>query len=297
MSDESPAFSREDLYEWVWREPASQVARRLGLSAAGLAKICDRLDVPRPSRGFWVRRGEVRPEARPPLPPAPRGAAISGVSAPTRDGRSSSRRPRSRLHAEARRDQLLDAAARLVRTEGVHAATLRRLAGDIGVSEALVQRYFPRQDDLLAALASRELAAIDAAQAEAISRGADRAERVALSTQAYLRQARDRGALLQVLLSHPGVRLKLREARAARAADRGEAVASAFTAESGVDADLARGTTAILSALSLRAGALVARGRLSLDESEPLALAMIRQANRRIARGSRRRRDDGLQGA
>lgn len=295
MSDVSPGFSREDLYEWVWREPASQVARRLGLSAAGLAKICDRLDVPRPPRGFWVRLHETRALERPPLPPSPPGAV--SVGARTRDGRSASRRPRSRLEAEARRLQLLNAAADLVKAEGVHAATLRRLAGMAGVSEALVQRYFPRQDDLLAALASRELAAIEDAQAEAIARGADRAERVALSTRAYLRQARDRGALLQVLLGHPGVRRKLREARAARAADRGEAVASAFTAESGVDADLARGTTAILSALSLRAGALVARGRLDLTDAEPLALAMIHQANRRIARSSRRRGDDGLQGA
>lgn len=296
MSDESPGFSREDLYEWVWREPASQVARRLGLSAAGLAKICDRLDVPCPPRGFWTRPGEARVQQRPPLPPSPLGAVMAGPR--TRDGRSASRRPRSRLEAEARRLQLLDAAADLVKTEGVHAATLRRLASVAGVSEALAQRYFPRQDDLLAALASRELTAIEEAQAEAIARGVDRAERVALSTRAYLRQAQNRGAVLQVLLSHPGVRRKLREARAARAADRGEAVASAFTAESGVDADFARGTTAILSALSLRAGALVARGRLRLDQAEPMAIAMIHRSNQRIARASRAGLlDERLQGA
>ena len=66
----------------------------------------------------------------------------------------------------------------------------------------------------------------------------------------------------------------------------------------GVDADFARGTTAILSALSLRAGALVARGRLRLDQAEPMAIAMIHRSNQRIARASRAGLlDERLQGA
>jgi hypothetical protein len=48
--------SRENLFRQVWEEPMSQAALKYGISGRGLAKVCDRLKVPYPSRGWWARK-------------------------------------------------------------------------------------------------------------------------------------------------------------------------------------------------------------------------------------------------
>lgn len=45
--------TREELYDLVWAHPMSHLAKRFGISDQGLAKICKRLDVPRPKQGHW----------------------------------------------------------------------------------------------------------------------------------------------------------------------------------------------------------------------------------------------------
>ena len=51
-------LSREELYALVWATPMSRLAIQYGLSGNGLAKICRRLDVPYPPRGYWARKEE-----------------------------------------------------------------------------------------------------------------------------------------------------------------------------------------------------------------------------------------------
>jgi hypothetical protein len=62
--------SREKLYEEVWAEPMTTVAKRYDLSSNFLARVCERLNVPRPPRGYWqqLRVGKATP--KPKLPPA-----------------------------------------------------------------------------------------------------------------------------------------------------------------------------------------------------------------------------------
>lgn len=50
-----PLETRLDLYKAVWSEPMVRVAARLGLSDVGLAKLCARLRVPVPGRGYWAK--------------------------------------------------------------------------------------------------------------------------------------------------------------------------------------------------------------------------------------------------
>lgn len=52
---------RETLYDEVWKDPVSLVAQRYGMSDVGLAKICRKLSIPIPSRGYWtkVKAGKV----------------------------------------------------------------------------------------------------------------------------------------------------------------------------------------------------------------------------------------------
>ncbi len=68
MAHETIQIDRDELYERVWSEPVTVVAARLGLSDVGLAKICKKLNVPRPSRGYREKKKHSRAAPRPPLP-------------------------------------------------------------------------------------------------------------------------------------------------------------------------------------------------------------------------------------
>jgi len=59
--------------------------------------------------------------------------------------------------AENRRDSLIDAAAELLDRGGPAAVTLREVGRAVGVSHNAPYRHFTDKDDLLAAIASREL--------------------------------------------------------------------------------------------------------------------------------------------
>lgn len=49
------AVTREKLYEEIWAEPMTKVAVRYGVSSSFLARVCERLNVPRPPRGYWAQ--------------------------------------------------------------------------------------------------------------------------------------------------------------------------------------------------------------------------------------------------
>jgi len=53
--------TREDLYRLVWETPITRLAAGYGISGTGLKKICDRLDVPVPPRGYWARKEAGQP--------------------------------------------------------------------------------------------------------------------------------------------------------------------------------------------------------------------------------------------
>lgn len=48
-------LSRQELYDLVWSEPKSSLARRLGISDVGLAKACRRAHIPVPGLGYWAK--------------------------------------------------------------------------------------------------------------------------------------------------------------------------------------------------------------------------------------------------
>lgn len=47
--------SRSELFELVWSKPATAVARDLGISDVAVGKLCSKLQVPKPPRGYWAR--------------------------------------------------------------------------------------------------------------------------------------------------------------------------------------------------------------------------------------------------
>ena len=46
---------REELYEQVWSVPIWTLCQQYGLSDNGLRKVCKRLNVPVPPRGYWAK--------------------------------------------------------------------------------------------------------------------------------------------------------------------------------------------------------------------------------------------------
>lgn len=62
-------ITREELYEAVWTESVQTLAKALGISDVGLAKICKKLNVPRPQRGYWAKPKAARKLLKKPLPP------------------------------------------------------------------------------------------------------------------------------------------------------------------------------------------------------------------------------------
>ena len=295
MQRPSPTeLTRAELFARVWREPLTAVAADLGVSANGLAKICDRTGIPYPTRGHWAKARAGRAPAPEPLPGPPPGVGETVRIAP---GQSIARRPRVRLSPEARREQLLDIAAALVVAEGLAALTIKRIAREAGVTPPRAYHFFPTVDDLLVALARRELAAVRAAQQQRIDTAERPAERLRLSTVSYLTQVAERGVLLQTLQTAPAVRRGLRREQRALRAGNTEVVAERFTRSHGVPDDVARAATMVLTSAVLRTGRMLARGRLDLELAQALASEIVETGNRRLAARFRPASADGVEHA
>ncbi|MCP3025093.1 hypothetical protein [Cupriavidus basilensis] len=67
MGWEYTDFEREKLYEEVWAEPVTTVAKRYSMSDVGLRKICKNLEIPLPPAGYWAKLAAGRAVKRSPL--------------------------------------------------------------------------------------------------------------------------------------------------------------------------------------------------------------------------------------
>jgi hypothetical protein len=65
----SISLPRRHLYEKVWSQPMTTVAHEYGISDVALAKICRKLDIPYPGRGYWRRKQTGKIVKQLPLPP------------------------------------------------------------------------------------------------------------------------------------------------------------------------------------------------------------------------------------
>lgn len=82
MHDETPPprsrhVTREDLYAKVWQTPMRRLAEEFGITGNGLAKICDRMNVPYPPRGYWAKGEAGKPVVTFKLPPVKPGTPLS----------------------------------------------------------------------------------------------------------------------------------------------------------------------------------------------------------------------------
>ncbi|MHB8898889.1 MAG: hypothetical protein ACYC6Y_09105 [Thermoguttaceae bacterium] len=61
--------TRKELYDLVWSKPMRKLAVDFGMSDVGLAKVCKRHKIPRPSRGYWAKVESGKKVVRWPLVP------------------------------------------------------------------------------------------------------------------------------------------------------------------------------------------------------------------------------------
>lgn len=61
---------REKLYQEVWKTPVRQLAKKYGMSDVGLAKVCKRMNIPLPPRGYWAKHAYGHSPDKQSLPPA-----------------------------------------------------------------------------------------------------------------------------------------------------------------------------------------------------------------------------------
>src|SRR5206468_10091611 len=69
LNDLMKRYPREKIYEEIWTEPMIKVAKRYNVSDVALAKVCRKLNIPRPGRGYWEKKAAGKPAStRPALP-------------------------------------------------------------------------------------------------------------------------------------------------------------------------------------------------------------------------------------
>lgn len=184
-------------------------------------------------------------------------------------------RKRTRLAPQARREQILDEAARLILDKGISAVSMERLAQLVGISKGLVYNYFATRDALLAALLHRE-------QTELRDRGMTSAleaqsyeDLIRQTTRLYLEQTKHRGAMIAALLSDPSV-AALMEADSRLDRERTfRYFVRATRREYGLPLDLAIAAVEMLSKITDEAGRLVAQGVIDVGPATEMCVELI----------------------
>lgn len=98
-------IQRAELYERVWAVPISKLCQEYGLSDNGLRKLCLRLKVPVPERGYWAKKAVGKARVRPQLPVLAGMPESEEVTMATRDESTPSLAMRAETKATLKQDQ------------------------------------------------------------------------------------------------------------------------------------------------------------------------------------------------
>ena len=94
LSAESTTYwNRVDLYNGVWSQPLVKLSRKYGISDVRLGKVCRKLKIPHPGRGFWAKRAVGQPVEQVALPEFRDAPAVRRIKT-----KSGSRRPQIGCH-------------------------------------------------------------------------------------------------------------------------------------------------------------------------------------------------------
>lgn len=170
-------MSRNELYKRVWETPSSKLAREVGLSDVGLAKICKRHDIPKPPLGFWTRKRLGKHVKKAPLPACDDPKLQQIVIRPTPSGYNASPEILERIEHELLPESKIEVRTRLSSPHQLVTATkvtlrdnrssrdgllrtgLRAGTLDVSVSKGNLPRALRILDALVKALERRGMAA------------------------------------------------------------------------------------------------------------------------------------------
>jgi len=176
---EDARLTRDELYGLVWTEPMWTLAKRYGFSDVGLAKICKKLRVPVPWRGYWARKQAGQNVRRTPLGKLPAGAGPamrevvirqrvvahadgSDADGPVESQERFERNPANEIHVasilEAPHSLVAQSVLALRRSKANASGVLQPKPGtclDVRVSPAAADRAMCILDALLKALETR----------------------------------------------------------------------------------------------------------------------------------------------
>ena len=83
-------WNRVELYTEIWEPPLVKIAPKYGISAVALGKVCRKLQIPLPGRGYWVKKEFDKPVKRLPLPVAKNLPIVHRIKFPAAQGSSNS---------------------------------------------------------------------------------------------------------------------------------------------------------------------------------------------------------------
>lgn len=171
MSQQTFHYERAKLYEEVWTEPVRTVAKRYGISGVALAKICRKLKVPVPGRGYWAEKQAGKEPVRASLPVLPTSAptTITTVRTVPDGGPLVEPKVLARVHEERSSDKiivpneltaphaLVERSAELLRKvpENGFVFARNKPCLDIAVGSSTLERALRIADALIKALEAR----------------------------------------------------------------------------------------------------------------------------------------------
>ncbi|MFT7130941.1 MAG: AcrR family transcriptional regulator [Gammaproteobacteria bacterium] len=115
------------------------------------------------------------------------------------------KKTRTRLSPDVRKNMILDHAAEFIATDGVSALSMERLGKEAGISKSLVYAYFPSMNELLQTLLKREYKLLRLDQTVAADSAETFEQFVRRITRSYLAYIEKRGLLLERLMAEPSV--------------------------------------------------------------------------------------------
>ncbi|MGZ3859531.1 MAG: hypothetical protein ACXVMS_08370 [Flavisolibacter sp.] len=84
-SQAKPKLTRQQLYDLVWSEPMTTLAKRFSISDTGLRKICQGMNIPLPTAGYWTKLKFGKSEKKTALPKENNGKEHVTISPASED--------------------------------------------------------------------------------------------------------------------------------------------------------------------------------------------------------------------
>lgn len=184
------------------------------------------------------------------------------------------KKKRTRLSPDARKEFILDKAAHIVAQEGVSALSMERVGKEANISKSLVYAYFPTLKELLQMLLKREHHQLRVLQEEAAASAETFEQLVRRITTTYLTFIDDRGLILERLNAEPS----LAEQGDPTEFSRERAVkylAKIVNLNFGIDIDTAHAAVDISFGMPAAAGHYLLRHQASRQKIEDITTTMI----------------------